>query len=105
MSLNLGWIDKTMVSAEGDKIGKVVDTHVDANSGEPDWLVVNAGGRFGGAKKRFVPIKAATQRGDDVVVPFGKDLVKNAPEVEGLGVLTEEDARSLLSYYGISAEP
>jgi sporulation protein YlmC with PRC-barrel domain len=102
MEHDLGWIDKTVVSSGGDKIGKVIDMHVDANTGKPDWLAVNTGGRFGGTKKRFVPIEAVTREGDSIVVPYDKDMVKNAPAVEAIGVLTDEDGKTLQSYYGIS---
>lgn len=101
MDANLGWTDMMMVSSGGDKIGKIVDTHFDDTTMEPDWLAVSTGGKLGGAKKRYVPIAAVTRQGDVAVVPFDKDTVKNAPEVEAMGVLTEHEAVELFNYYGM----
>lgn len=100
---NLGWIDRTLVGSTGDKIGKIIDVHVNDYTGEPDWLAVNTGGRFGGTKKRFVPLQAATRLGDEVAVPYSKDTVKAAPAVEATGVLTTAEAEELFSYYRLVA--
>jgi len=99
---NLGWIDKTLISSGGDKIGKIIDIHVDDYTGEPDWLAVNTGGRFGGAKRRYVPLRAATRNGEEVAVPYSKAMVKEAPEVESSGALTTREAEELASYYGLA---
>ena len=96
------WIDKPVVSAGGDKIGKVVDMHVDDHTGEFDWVAVDTSGRFGGTHKRYVPIGAVEHQGDVVVIPFDKDRVKNAPEVEVAGALTEREAEHLFAYYGMA---
>lgn len=98
-SQNLGWIDKTLVGSQGAKIGKIIDVHVDDYTGEPDWLAVNTGGRFGGVKKRYVPLEAAVREGDEVMVPYSKDMVKQAPVVETTGALTNTEAQELASYY------
>lgn len=101
MQTTLGWIDKTLVGAQGDKIGKIIDVHVDEHTGEPDWLAVNTGGRFGGVKKRYVPLEKASRDGEEVHVPFAKDQVKQSPETEAFGVLTTQDAEALFRHYGM----
>ena len=98
---NLGWIDKTVIGAEGDKIGKIIDVHVDDYTGEPDWLAVNTGGRFT-AKRRYVPLQTATRHGDEVEVPYTKGMVKEAPAVDSTGSLTTREVEKLFSYYGLS---
>lgn len=98
---NLGWIDKTLTDAEGDKIGKIVDVHMDDYTGEPDWLAVNTGGRFV-TKRRYVPLQVVRRQGDEITVPYTKGTVKDAPAVDNSGSLTSREVEELFSYYGLA---
>jgi uncharacterized protein (TIGR02271 family) len=95
-----GWIGHTVVDESGDKIGKIVEIYTDDETGQPEWLTVKTGLFGGGAS--FVPLGGARARGDDLMVPYTKDKVKDAPRVEddGDGYLRPEEEETLYSYYG-----
>ena len=67
----LDWRGRTMVSSEGDKIGKIDEIYLDDQTGEPEWALVNTG--LFGSKSSFVPIADAQDHDGDVRVPFAKD--------------------------------
>ena len=73
-------LSSTAYGSDGDKIGKVEQVFLDDNSGEPTFLTVNTG--LFGAKENFVPVKGARQDGDRVVLPYTKDVIKDAPKVD-----------------------
>ena len=67
----------TVYDKDGDKIGKVDEVYLDNESGEPEWISVKTG-LFGG-NVSLLPLAQASRSGDGIVVPFDKDLVKDAP--------------------------
>jgi len=85
----------------GDKIGTAGQVYLDDASGEPEWISVRTG--LFGTKESFVPLREATVTGDRVEVPFGKDQVKEAPQVDADGDLSPAEEQELYTYYGLSA--
>jgi uncharacterized protein (TIGR02271 family) len=95
----LEWRGRTLTDAQGEKIGKIDEIYLDAETERPEWAQVNTG--LFGTKSSFVPIVDATTRGDDVVVPFDKATVKDAPNMEPDGHLSQEDEAALYRHYGL----
>jgi uncharacterized protein (TIGR02271 family) len=93
-------IGSTLYSQDDEKIGRVGQVFLDDNTGQPEFLTVNTG--LFGASESFVPAQEATFSSDRVVVPFGKDKVKDAHnvDVDG-GHLDESQERQLFDYYGL----
>ena len=83
-----------------DKIGEIADIYLDRQSGEPEWLAVLTG--LLGSKVSFVPIADAVRTEQAVVVPFTKDMVKDAPNVDADGELAPEEERRLYDHYGVT---
>ena len=54
-----------------------------------------------GTKSSFVPIAQASQRNNDVQVPYDKQLVKDAPRVEADQHLSEAEEQQLWRHYGL----
>ena len=54
----------------GEKIGKVVEMYLDADSGEPEWALVHTG--LFGSKQTFVPLRGATEEDGGLRVPHAK---------------------------------
>jgi len=73
----LTWRGQTMTDSDGSKIGTIEEIYLDADSGQPEWALVNTG--LFGTKRSFVPLRDASASGDGVRVPFSKDQVKDAP--------------------------
>jgi uncharacterized protein (TIGR02271 family) len=95
------WIGRKAVDRNGDKIGRIDDIYADDDTGQPEWLTVHTG-MFGGHVS-FVPLRGAQVQGDDLMVAYDKDQVKDAPRAEADGHLSEDEEDRLYDYYGMGA--
>jgi uncharacterized protein (TIGR02271 family) len=93
------WQGATMIDADGDKIGTVDSIYLDDQTGEPEWALVNTG--LFGTKSSFVPLAQAASSGDQVQVPYDKQLVKDAPRVDTDQHLSEAEEQQLWRHYGL----
>jgi uncharacterized protein (TIGR02271 family) len=93
------WRGRTLVDAQGDKIGKVEEIYLDQQTGQPEWALVNTG--MFGSKSTFVPLAGATTVGDDARVAVDKEQVKDAPGIEPDGELSQEQEAELFRHYGV----
>jgi uncharacterized protein (TIGR02271 family) len=84
----------------GDKIGSSGQVYLDNASGSPEWVSVRTG--LFGTKESFVPLHEASFSGDRIEVPFSKDQVKGAPQIDADGDLTPAEEERLYEYYGLS---
>src|SRR5829696_9298928 len=93
------WQGATMVDRDGDKVGNIDAIYVDDQTGEPEWALVNTG--FFGTRSTFVPIAQASASGDQVQVPYEKQRVKDAPNMDPDGHLSEQEEQELWRHYGL----
>ena len=91
------YMGRTAVDAQGNKIGSVGQVYVNDESGVPDWVTVNTG--LFGMKENFAPLHGATFNGDDLVLPFDKDVVKDSPDVADSAHLDPDEQQALYGYY------
>ena len=92
------YLGRTAVDSEGGKIGTIGQVYLNDETGQPDWVTVNTG--LFGTNENFVPLEGSTfGSDDDVVLPFGKDVVKDAPHVGDASHLDVDEQESLYSYY------
>jgi uncharacterized protein (TIGR02271 family) len=94
----LGARGGSVVGTDGDKIGTVQDIYLDRETDQPEWVLVNTG--LLGSRSSFVPLSDASMSGNDIVVPYTKDHVKGAPNIDADGELSEQEEAELYSYYG-----
>jgi uncharacterized protein (TIGR02271 family) len=80
----------------GKKIGKVEEIFYDDESNEPEWIGLGAG--MFGTKRVLVPVRGARIANDGVAVPYTKDVVKDAPDVESDEISLKTE-RELYEYY------
>jgi uncharacterized protein (TIGR02271 family) len=94
------WVGHQVNDNQGEKVGKVHSIYLDDESGQPEWLAVSTG--LFSKKSSFVPLAGATADGDQLVVAYGKDQVKDAPQVDedGDGHLSPDEESELYRYYG-----
>ena len=85
-------------SSDGDKIGSVEEVYVDEQTNQPEWIGLGTG--LLGTKRVLVPVEGADLRGDDIYVPYSKDQVKGAPDVDADEV-SQETEQALYSHYGL----
>jgi stress response protein YsnF len=94
-----GWRGGTVVDRDGDKIGSVDEIYLDNETQQPEWLAVKTG--LFGNKLTFVPLAEAERSGEDIRVPYEKAQVKDAPNVEADGQLSEQEEAELYRHYGL----
>ncbi|MEZ2390230.1 YsnF/AvaK domain-containing protein [bacterium RCC_150] len=87
-----------VLSTDRDKIGGIGTFYTDDESGEPTWLTVKMG--LFGASESFAPLEGASVDGDDILIPYTKDQVKDAPRVAGDEHMEESEEERLYSHYG-----
>ena len=88
---------KSVTGPGGESIGRIKDVYESTDGGGGTFATVTTGLFGGGAS--FFPLTAAELRGDEVVVPFGKERVKDAPRVENDEELTAGEEQRLFEYY------
>src|SRR5829696_7151032 len=93
------WQGRSMVDRDGDKVGTIESIYVDDQTGEPEWALVNTG--FFGTRSTFVPIAQASASGDQVQVPYEQQLVKDAPNMDPDGHLSEQEEQELWRHYSL----
>jgi sporulation protein YlmC with PRC-barrel domain len=96
------FLDAVVYDVQGQSIGTVSDVYVDDDTGRPEWLLISTGFLPRGS---HVPIRDVERHEDGYRLPYTRDRVKSAPELDiTTEELSEEDERVLYVYYGIPTE-
>ena len=93
------WRGRNAVDSDGDKIGTIDEIYMDTETGKPEWLAVKTG--LFGSKVTFIPIADARDDASGVRVPYDKQQVKDAPNADADGELSQEEEASLYRHYGL----
>ena len=93
------WRGRNAVDSDGDKIGAIDEIYMDTETGKPEWLAVKTG--MLGSNVSFVPIAEARESDGNVQLPYDKQQVKDAPNAEADGELSQEEEDSLYRHYGL----
>ncbi|MFJ3224327.1 PRC-barrel domain-containing protein [Streptomyces sp. NPDC086783] len=95
-------LDHPVHDAEGNKIGDAKHVFLDDVTGRPEWVSVKTG--LFGTSESFVPIQDAAVVEDHLEVPYSKDKVKDAPnvDVDAGGHLSVQEEHHLYEYYGLA---
>jgi uncharacterized protein (TIGR02271 family) len=93
------WEGRTMLDRDGSRIGSIDAIYLEDQTGQPEWALVNTG--LFGTESTFVPLAQATQTGEEVRIPYDKQLVKDAPRVDPDGPLSEAEERQVWRHYGL----
>jgi hypothetical protein len=96
----LSWVGHKLDDIAGNTTGRVEGVFVDAMTGDPAWLLIRIGllGR-----RSVVPFEMAAGGAEHVWVPFTRETIRTAPEVDpavGLDPLAEAE---LCAHYEIAA--
>ena len=95
----LEWRGRTVVDRAGEKIGKFQEIYLDTETDRPEWAAVSTG--LLRRRQRLVPLSEAQPEGDDVRVPFDKEHVESAPEVDSDRDLSQDEEAALYAHYGL----
>jgi uncharacterized protein (TIGR02271 family) len=93
------WRGSNAVDSDGEKIGTIEEIYLDSETGKPEWLAVKTG--MFGSKVSFIPVAETSTAGGEVRVPYDKQQVKDAPNAEADGELSQEEEASLYRHYGL----
>jgi uncharacterized protein (TIGR02271 family) len=88
-----------LLDSNGDKIGKIEEIYLDEQTGKPEWLAVKTG--MFGSNVSFVPLAQASMDSGTVRVPYEKSQVKDAPNAEADGQLSQDEEARLYRHYGM----
>ena len=95
------FIGQTLYSSDNEKVGKIGQVFLDDETDRPEFLTVNTG--LFGMNESFVPAADADVNGEGVRVPFTKDQIKDAPNVDvDSGHLDQSEEQRLYSHYGMT---
>lgn len=94
-----GWIGNRADDVSGSAIGPVHGLFVDAESGQPSWLIVKQG-RFGGTLVA-VPLRDCAAGADRVWVAHERGSIRAAPVVDPTRPLLREHELTICAHYGI----
>ncbi len=89
-----------LFDGDGDKIGSIEEIYLDAETGEPEWALVNTG--MFGTKSTFVPLQEADEQDGSLRVPYEKAQVKDAPKMDASGELSQDAEGELYRHYGLN---
>ncbi len=96
----MGWLGAGVAELGGDAVGEVQGLYVDADSGEPAWLIARLGRR---RRARVVAVPFSSCAG----APFGvwvaqeADAIRSAPVVDPSRPLRREHELTICAHYGI----
>ena len=88
-----------MLDRDGEKIGKIEEIFLVEETGRPEWALVKIGRLK--AHTTLVPLTRANPVDDGVKIPFGREVVSEAPEVGAGDDPSEQQVNALYRHYGI----
>ncbi|MGQ4514848.1 DUF2382 domain-containing protein [Streptomyces sp. DW26H14] len=97
-------LDHPVYDSGGNKIGSAKHVFYDDATGNPEWVTVKTG--MFGSSESFIPTHDANLVQDHLEVPYGRDQVKDAPnvDIDAGGHLSEQEEHRLYTYYGLDGE-
>jgi sporulation protein YlmC with PRC-barrel domain len=96
------WRGRTVVDQNGEKVGKFEEIYLDADSERPEWAAVTTG--FFGLRQTLIPLSEAQEEGEELQVPFTKEQIKGAPNLDPDEQLSHDEERALYGHYGVPYE-
>jgi hypothetical protein len=96
----ISWLGADVAELSGDSVGQVQGLYVDADSGEPVWLIARLGRR---RRARVVAVPFSSCAG----APFGvwvaqeADAIRSAPVVDPTRPLRREHELMICAHFGI----
>lgn len=95
-------VGRRLLDREGGSVGKVGQVYLDDQTDEPKWITVRTG--IFGTQESFVPLQDAWTSGEDLVVPFDKQTIKDAPHFEVDEHISVEEEQQVYQHYGMQPE-
>lgn len=96
----MGWLGADVAELGGNAVGQVQGLYVDAESGEPAWLIARLGRR---RRARVVAVPFSNCAGAPFGVWVGQeaDAIRSAPVVDPTRPLRREHELTICAHFGI----
>ena len=96
----MGWLGADLAELNGSPVGQVQGFYVDAESGEPAWLIARLGRR---RRARVVAVPFSNCAGAPFGVWVGQeaDAIRSAPVVDPTRPLRREHELTICAHFGI----
>lgn len=89
----------SVTDTNGTKVGTIKQVYLNDDSGAPEWVTVHTG--WFGMRESFVPLTGAHKNGDVLEVPYDKETIKGAPNVDADEHLSHAQIVDLYRHYGV----
>ncbi|MFS2291136.1 MAG: DUF2382 domain-containing protein [Actinomadura sp.] len=89
----------SVTDTNGTKVGTIKQVYLNDDSGAPEWVTVHTG--WFGMRESFVPLAGARKNQDVLEVPYDKETIKGAPNVDADEHLSHAQIVDLYRHYGV----
>jgi uncharacterized protein (TIGR02271 family) len=90
---------QNVTDTNDEKVGEVGQIYLNDASGQPEWVTVKTG--MFGTKESFVPLAQSQVTANGLMVAYDKATIKDAPQIDADGHLSEEEMTELYVYYDL----
>ncbi|TDC04260.1 DUF2382 domain-containing protein [Actinomadura bangladeshensis] len=89
----------SVTDTNGTKVGTIKQVYLNDDSGSPEWVTVHTG--WFGMRESFVPLSGSRKNKDMLQVPYDKETIKGAPNVDADEHLSHAQIVDLYRHYGV----
>ncbi|MFB4308266.1 PRC and DUF2382 domain-containing protein [Actinomadura sp. GTD37] len=89
----------SVTDTNGTKVGTIKQVYLNDDSGSPEWVTVHTG--WFGMRESFVPLSGSRKNQDMLQVPYDKETIKGAPNVDADEHLSHAQIVDLYRHYGV----
>ncbi len=86
-----------VIDRDGDKVGSVGQVYVSDDGSQPLFVTVHTG--LFGTNESFVPLQSADFYDGELHVAYDKATIKDAPNVDADGAISEDEQGTIFDYY------
>ena len=94
------WVGHRVSDPEGNRIGDLIQVYVVGD--QPRWLAIKRGTMT--TRIDFAPASMAATTSHGLGLPFGAEILHNAPPVANRHQMTDDEERALNNYYANIAQ-
>jgi hypothetical protein len=95
------WLEMPIDGLGGKTLGRVAGVHVDAEDGEPRWLLIKLGPLAGCTA---IPVEHAAEAAERVWAAYDRDWVGKAPRFKPDETLSAAQELELAAHWGIDGK-
>lgn len=89
-----------VIASDDEDLGTIERVYLDNRTQQPEFVSVKGGGLFG-RRESLVPLQGSRVSGEQLRVPFDKQMVKDAPDVGSANDISPEEGERLYHHYGL----